>query len=131
MFDKPIFFFVFFPYVNFEKLRDKLLKVVVDDRVIEGLTRQISKPFHVFFFLFFFNIFYQDMNRRQDSRMIIEMKEQLRRLQERRQELESRQADEEEVFGQSMVPHLSRVMRYLMSAIQDNWFLISNNIRID
>lgn len=71
------------------------------------------------------------MNRRQDSRMIIEMKEQLRRLQERRQELESRQADEEEVFGQSMVPHLSRVMRYLMSAIQDNWFLISNNIRID
>lgn len=53
MFDKPIFFCVFFPYVNFEKLRDKLLKVVVDDRVIEGLTRQISKPFHVFFFLFF------------------------------------------------------------------------------
>ncbi|XP_057371260.1 uncharacterized protein LOC130692198 [Daphnia carinata] len=51
------------------------------------------------------------MNRRQDSRMITEMKEQLRRLQERRQELESRQADEEEVFGQSIVPHLSRVMR--------------------
>lgn len=58
MFDKPIFFVcVFFPYVNFEKLRDKLLKVVVDDRVIEGLTRQISKPFHVFFFIFFFIFF--------------------------------------------------------------------------
>lgn len=53
-----------------------------------------------------------DMNRRQDSRMISEMKEQLRRLQERRQELESRRVDDEEALGQkSIVPHLARVMR--------------------
>ncbi|KAI9564413.1 hypothetical protein GHT06_008152 [Daphnia sinensis] len=74
------------------------------------------------------------MNRRQDSRMITEMKEQLRRLQERRQELESRQADEEEVFGQSIVPHLSRVMRdrqwaQVRSMIQRNMDSIDRDIQ--
>lgn len=88
---------------------------VVDDRVIDS---------HANFQNHFVIYFYEDMNRRQDSRMISEMKEQLRRLQERRHELESRQVDEEEL-GQSIVPHLSRVMRYLMSITF--WFLISNN----
>ena len=46
--------------------------------------------------------------------MISEMKDRLKKLQERRQELESRQIDEEEeeeVIRQPIVPHLARVMR--------------------
>ncbi|XP_046437952.1 uncharacterized protein LOC124189032 [Daphnia pulex] len=75
------------------------------------------------------------MNRRQDSRMISEMKEQLRRLQERRQELESRQVDEEEALGQkSIVPHLARVMRdrqwaQVRSMIQSNMECIDQDIQ--
>lgn len=49
--------------------------------------------------------------RHQDSRLISEMKQQLQRLQERRQELESRQVEEEEALRQPIVPHLARVMR--------------------
>lgn len=61
----------------------------------------------------FVRLYFLDMNRRQqDSRLINEMKEQLKRLQERRQELELRQVEEEEeALRQPIVPHLARVMR--------------------
>lgn len=51
-----------------------------------------------------------EMSRRQqDSRLISEMKEQLKRLQERRQELESQ--DDGQILHQPILPHLARVMR--------------------